>query len=1062
MQRPACPPPETLAAYLSGSLSEEAFTACETHLGGDCAQCEATIAELESRDDPMVSLLRRHPPPFLIDPAEVMTDSADQSGGLPLLPPANYEILCLLGTGGMGVVYKARDIASNRIVAVKMIRTDRPTSREEQVRFRAETEAVAKLNHPQIVQLYHVDEWSGAPYFVMEYVEGGNLASPLREQTLPAREAAMLLEKIARAVEYAHSQGIIHRDLKPANVLLAANNEPKIADFGLAKQLDKDASSTQTGVVMGTGSYMAPEQAAGRVREIGRLSDVWAMGAILYECLTGRPPFKGETTLETLEQVRTLEPLAPSRLQPKIPRDLETVCLKCLKKRPEDRYMSAFALAEDLGRFLGGQPIVAHPANLFERTWKWTKRHPSATALAAALMFGLVAVSWLTANWLAARTAACERTVTLRQYAYYNSVSLADRAWLAGNSEQSEAFLDECPEEFHRFWEWNHLKRRIHSELSTLNSADGRPARVAWSTDGCLLATTEHDGDIKLWEPDGGQLVRTLKSHVNVCCISFDANAKLLVSAAEDGTIKVWNTATGRLRWQALGHTGRIWAAAFSPDGRRLATAGEDRTVRLWKAESGTQIFEPLQHSLPVRALAFHPDGVTLFAAGGNQTSGELRLWAGNDGAERSVPKTYSRALNCVSVSRDGKCMAIGSAAPDLRIGERSEIHVYDEMANRELRNFRAWTTGVDSITFGSDSRSLISSGGHAVQVWDTETGEETARLNIPRWNGSMALSADGRRVATGCTTGTKLWDLTSTQGCRTFPGHRGVINAVAFSPDGQSVATGGADETLVLRRVTDGHVHWEAPHPGKWKGIIAVAFSPDGRQIASATRDEAVRLWDAKTGAATRKLPQPGATCVAFSPDSRHLATAAFDGLVKIWDAHSGVEMRSIQVIDGALWGIGFSPDGSHLATAGRGGQLVVYDAENGRRVTTISGHVGEVTALAYCPTRPVIATASGDRIIRLWDARTGREMSKLQGHNLKITAITFSPDGDRVASASDDGTVRIWDSVTGREVLAISAPRGGMECVSFSPNGAWLATAGWDSIVRLWDGRPRDAERK
>jgi WD40 repeat protein/serine/threonine protein kinase len=978
-------------------------------------------------------------------------------------PPSSdrpaYQIVRELGRGAMGVVYLAVQTELGREVALKHLASGYAVSPALLARFRAEAQVLAAVRHTHVVSVYDAGETRDGPYIAMEYCPGGTLDEQFEASgTLPPTAVAMAIRGVAEGLHQAHELDILHRDVKPANILIDAVGVYKLADFGLAQRADRSTHASHLGGGVGTPAYMAPEQFDG---DYSRASDVYGLGAVLYHWLTGWPPFTGSFQ-EVLHQVQTAAPPSVRRLNAAVPRDLEVICLKCLEKSPRDRYSSAKALAADLDRLLCGQPILAKPATPVRRAWKWARRNPASVAILGLVLSGLIVSSWLTANWVSERTAARERQVTARQYAYYNSVSLADRAWLIGNVEQSEAFLDECPEEFHRFWEWNHLKRRIHSELISLACPGDLAARVAWSSDGRLLAATEGDGDIRLWEPDGGHIVRTLSSHVNTCCISFDADARLLVSTAEDGTIKVWNTATGRLRWQALGHTGPIWAAVVSPDGRRLATAGEDRTVRLWEVESGTKISEPLQHSLPVRALAFHPNGMTLFAVGGNQTSGELRIWAGNDGAEQSVPKIYSRALRCVCVSSDGKRVAVGSAVRDPRIGERSVIRVYDETTARELRNFRAWTTGVCSISFGSDSRSLISSGGHAVQVWDTETGEETARLNIPRWNESMALSADRRRVATGCTTGPKLWDLTSTQGCRTFRGHRGVVNAVAFSPDGQSVATGGADETLVLRRVTDGHVYWEAPHPGEWKGIIAVAFSPDGRQIASASRDGAVRLWDAKTGAVARRLPQPDATCVAFSPDSRHLATAAFDGVVKIWNAHSGDEVLSIHFNDGPLWGLGFSPDGSHLTMAGRNGQIAVCDAETGRRVTTMTGHVSEVTALAYSPTRPVIATASGDRTVRLWDAQTGREISKLQGHNLKVTAIAFSPDGDRVASTSDDGTVRLWDSLTGREVLTISNLRGGTECVSFSPDGAWLATAGWDSIIRLWDGRPWDPERQ
>jgi tetratricopeptide (TPR) repeat protein len=294
-----------------------------------------------------------------------------------------YEILGELGRGGMGVVYKARQLGLNRLVALKMILSGDYAAASDLARFRLEAEAVAKLQHPGIVQVYAIDEVDGKPYFCLEFVNGGPLQKKLAGNPQSPRKAARLVEKLAEAMAYAHQNHIIHRDLKPANVLLTETGEPKVADFGLAKKLDEQDSQTQSGSILGTPSYMAPEQAHGRTRDVGPPGDIYSLGAILYEALVGRPPFKGETVLDTLELVRSQEPVAPSRLQPKIPRDLETICLKCLQKDPKNRYHSAGALAEDLRRFQAREPILARPTPAWERAWKWARRRPLAAALIA-------------------------------------------------------------------------------------------------------------------------------------------------------------------------------------------------------------------------------------------------------------------------------------------------------------------------------------------------------------------------------------------------------------------------------------------------------------------------------------------------------------------------------------------------------------------------------------------------------------------------------------------------------------------------------------------------------
>lgn len=366
--------------------------------GGDCGrlvpmspQVEPAACEAATRVSPDVLLnpvtLTGYPggsrkaaeqvPPTAAPPGFPDGAVAPEQAALP-----GYEMLGVLGRGGMGVVYKARQRALNRFVAIKMILAGAHAGPEELARFRREAATIARLHHPHIVQIYEIGEHNGQPFCALEYVEGGSLARKLGGMPQPARPAAQLLETLARATYAAHQAGIIHRDLKPANVLLTADGTPKITDFGLAKQMDESTWRTHSDVIMGTPSYMAPEQAAGKRRDIGPHTDVYSLGAVLYELLTGRPPFLGATGMETLVQVRLQEPVPPRRLQPTVPRDLETICLKCLEKDRQRRYASALALAEDLHHFLGNEPIQARPVRVWERGLKWAKRRPVAAALA--------------------------------------------------------------------------------------------------------------------------------------------------------------------------------------------------------------------------------------------------------------------------------------------------------------------------------------------------------------------------------------------------------------------------------------------------------------------------------------------------------------------------------------------------------------------------------------------------------------------------------------------------------------------------------------------------------
>ncbi len=348
-----------------------------------------------------------------------------------------YELLGELGRGAMGVVYKARQVGLKRIVALKMILSGGRASQAELHRFRTEAEAVARLQHPYIVQVFEIGEHQGLPFFSLEFVEGGCLADKIAENPMPLREAAELVRKLAEGMACAHENGIIHRDLKPANVLLTREGDPKITDFGLAKKLEEDSGATRVGAIMGTPSYMAPEQAEGRNDLIGPHSDIYALGAILYDLITGRPPFRGATLLETLTQVRTAEPVSPARLHPKMPHDLETITLKCLQKEPKKRYHTARDLVEDLRRFLAGEPILARPVSPLERSWKWCKRNPAAAALIAVSALSLLAIAAGGVAYARSETLRAEEAERLRQEAD----SQRDRA--QEHFRQARAAVDE-------------------------------------------------------------------------------------------------------------------------------------------------------------------------------------------------------------------------------------------------------------------------------------------------------------------------------------------------------------------------------------------------------------------------------------------------------------------------------------------------------------------------------------------------------------------------------------------------------------------------------------------
>jgi eukaryotic-like serine/threonine-protein kinase len=535
-----------------------------------------TDAAASRQPGPTSSLASRETATFQPASAGGMSDEV-ASRGLPPLPMIpGYEVLGILGRGGMGIVYKARHLALKRTVALKMVLAGGHASPHALARFRIEAEAVARLQHPNIVQIHEVGEADGHPYCALEYIEGGSLARRLGGQPLAAREAARIVEALARAMQLAHSRNVVHRDLKPANVLLAADGTPRVTDFGLARQLDDDSGQTQAGAVVGTPSYMAPEQAAGEAHAAGPAADVYALGAILYECLTGRPPQRGATIAETLENVRTKEPEPPRRLRPKLPRDLETICLKCLRKEPERRFASAEALAEDLRRWAAGEPIAARPVSSLERTALWVRRKPARAGLVLALAVLLVAV------------------VTFSALLAYREHEAATRL---GESNQN-------------------LLRTQGEREAALKQARQESARVAL------------DRGLNLCEAgDVGRGVIYLTRALDGAVKAEDAD----LESAIRFNIAAWETQLWSLRNYREGPSDtKVSAVALSPRGSLLAAALANDTVELWDLREGHQ--DQTRYSLPhretVKAAGCSPEPAAPCASGIRQpASSPARPW---------------------------------------------------------------------------------------------------------------------------------------------------------------------------------------------------------------------------------------------------------------------------------------------------------------------------------------------------------------------------------------------------------------------------------------------------
>jgi eukaryotic-like serine/threonine-protein kinase len=983
----------------------------------------------------------------------------------------DYELLAEIARGGMGVVFRARQVGLNRMVALKTIVGGTLASPALVERFRTEAEAAANLDHPNIVPIYEVGEHDGEHYFSMRLVEGGSLEQRLDQYALPAGSAdrsprtraelkerqqriARLMVTVARAVHHAHQRGILHRDLKPANILLDAHGEPLITDFGIAKPLTSDGRWTQSIMVMGTPSYMAPEQAAG-ARQLTTAADIFSLGAILYQLLTRQLPFQGATPIETIQKVMYQEPAAPHSVNADVDHDLETICLKCLNKDAHRRYASAEALADDLARWLSGEPIAARPVGQAERVWRWCRRKPALATLwlglAAAILAGAV-VS--TAQWRRAeRTAA-----TLRENLYAADMGVAVHAWEAGSVARARELLErQRPgpgQPDLRTFEWRYLFGLTRPrELLTVTSESASIWGSAISPDGQLLAGGGGNGVVYLWDTNGTLVGKLQASKSIVYCVAFSPDGTVLAtSSTVPAEVQLWDVKTRSLIGTLPHHTG-VYSLAFSPDGHTLATNGgypyavaTPAELSLWDVASRVKLAALVGHSSSAGWMSFSPDGRLLATPHGN---GTVILWDVRTRAMVGELTGHRGLVISAKFSPDGELLATG--------GLDGSVCLW-RAATRQLVGVLGVHKGpVYSIAFSPRGDRLVSgSMDHTARLWDVHAQRAIATFlgHLSRIF-SVSFGPDGKTVATGSLDGTlKIWDASDTAVVDVFDRHPGNIATVDFSPDGRLMAR----SDFYANQIT----LWSGP---AWRKLATVpqaqsSFSTTGLMASTSTSSPVLTLWNTSSGTpiqnGTISLPAVTPHRPLFSADGRYLAIGAADGspAVGIWNVDERKPVA--QLIDGAeksaVSAYAFSRDGRWIATAYANGNTRLWDTASWSVVRMLPGGAHQVRALAFSPDGRLLAAGGEDTTVRLWDLDTGSAAVVLRGDTGAVLSLAFAPDGETLAAGSFDGALKFWNVPTRRDVLTLRAHDSVVCGIAFSPDGRTLATISVDQTMRLW----------
>jgi eukaryotic-like serine/threonine-protein kinase len=986
----------------------------------------------------------------------------------------DYQLISEIARGGMGVVYKARQKSLKRSVALKMILAGPFASRVFVQRFKTEAEAAANLDHPNIVPIYEIGEHEGQHYFTMKLVEGGNLAGYLSDKLLPVSKSVQLMMKIARAVHYAHQRGVLHRDIKPGNILLDEHGEPYVTDFGLAKLLHEHSDLTQSEAVIGTASYMSPEQARGQLKTLSTAADTYSLGAVFYEMLAGRPPFKGENTFKLLAYISDREPQPPSTFNSTIDRDLETICLKCLEKDPQRRYPSAESFAADLQRWSNHEPIEARAATSWERTRKWVRRRPVAATVLAAVALLFLAISAILVISVVRISAARN---DLRRNLYVSQTSVAAQSFWEGNVGHTRHLLDnQRPrpgEDDLRGFEWRYLWGISRSnEVFTFPPVPTEVWALSFSGDGRFLAagTSASDGSVRLYDYAGRKEIIDLKpSGVGqlVDSIAFSPdNREMACTYRLTRQLRIWELASHRVRLEITNFTQWLNAVAYSPDGSSLvAVTGQSYgrnlpgEASIYSSKTGEKLVTLDGPASWLMRVEWSPDGKTIVASGGQGTA---LLW---DAATRDVTKLRAHRGDVfgLAISPDGKVLATADTEGLIRLWDlntKSEIlsisghtkpiytlafssngllalKLWDARTLKALNTFRGHSGRVTKVDFVPDGSSLVSASvDGTVRVWDTAQRTSPPLLTS---HGTLMtavqadFTCDSRYICILTNTpglplsaaSVAIWDAASRASITSFSG-----DSFTLSFDGKWLSSRGQQEITLfqvgtfkeLKRFQSARMF--SPPSAYDDAKHLVGISPDGLWLAGGFRSNRVEVWDTQRGGATSTSFAVGtasrAPSVLFSLDSSILLTlGAGDNRINLWKAGTWEHVGTFDRFD---FRVALSPDGRTVAST-ISETLCLWDLPTRRKIREISGDAGTIWAVAFSPDGKTLAAGTHEGSVKFWNMATLQEITTLQTHLSIVSSIAFSPDGACLITASIDDSVKLWPAPSFLETDAVRA---------------------------------------
>jgi len=1075
--------------------------------GGDADAVRRLIPALEA-----MGRLRQSAPPVGFEAGRTLGD---------------FRTVRVIGRGGMGVVYEAVQVSLHRPVALKTLPGLGAEDPRLVRRFQIEAQAAAGLNHPHIVPVYAVGEDHGVHYYAMQLIRGRTLAAviagcraggdagpPGSPKALPGRvspgAAADLGRQAAEALHHAHLNGVIHRDVKPGNLLVEESGWLWVADFGLA--LVKDGHNSSAGdALRGTLRYMSPEHASGRATVGDPRTDVYSLGATLYELLTLRPVYEGEDRLDLLRRMAWEDPRPPRRVDSAIPADLETVVMKAIDRDPSQRYATAGEMADDLRRFLEHRPIKARPPGALGRAARWARRNRPTVAAAAVAAFAALTALAVASAWshrmlarhnaaLASALALAERKELLnRRYSGNSQVRMAQQELAAGHVEFVQEALERVRpapgEPDDRGFEWHYLHRLAHRDVSLFFGHESPVNALAVSPDGRTLVSGDESGVLVFWDlVTRRERARTRAAGTVVHTVAFAPDGRTVAAShVKDGgpsVVRLWDAATAQAGATIVRPDGGVIGIAFSHDGRLLAVweapvgaARASNRLTFWRIDGGGAVAAPGPPPGQGHWFAASPDR-RLFATVGRSGPVTLRD-AATARPTRVLPGRYD-LVSGVGFSPDGRRVLVSHGGGVTAVDTAgSVVRSLNPAAPGPAPSLTRDAQNLQGMPLRDDRRYWLAdpaSGPRPTYLEGAEGGHLT-----------FLFSPDGSTLAGSGTTPTAiLWETSSGKALRRFPPHTVRVASLAFSPGGESLFVASSDPKVRAWHLARGP---ELPDrlAGHRAEVWALAYTPDGSALATAADDHTIQLWDPRDGTPRGALAGHTSlvSSLAVSPDGRTLASGGFDRTVRLWDLPSGRPRAVLRGHTDRVRGVAFSPDGRTLASASSDDTLRLWDSAGGREPRVLRGHTDGLHALAFHPGGRYLVSAGNDATLRVWDLAGARGPLTLPGSHAN-KALAFSRDGSLLASGDaggyvsvrDTGTwsrvgrmkgsdaevfglafsgrslaagcgdakVRLWDPFTGQLTLTLDGHPRRVNAVAFSPDGSTLASASHDGAVRLW----------